>query len=369
LWYFFVKVPFYYITDMKKLWLFSFLFTVVHSLLAQEVYRDSTLTKFFKRETGMIAADGGYSIPLSDGRVMWLFGDSYIDDYNTFTKSTPCLFGANNSVLIQPFANWDWHNTKTLPGSKGTQSFFKDKPDNFIWPINGFQQGDTVFVLCLNLHKTGTGAYDMKTLPPTWAKIYLPAMKVVTYTPLQDFNGIGFGQGFIKEKSYVYTYGLKDSKIYIARFPDNDPNSPWAFWDGKNWQSDIKKIAVIADAPGFSTFFTKIRGKYLYLSTEFSLACDNGKAIYSSTSDKITGPFTKRKVIYTIPDDKEGHRPFFYGPDAHPEYINSKDELLITYSINGYAPCIPTCVDGRFDPENYRLQALRVPLKLIDSGL
>lgn len=354
---------------MKKLWSFCFLFTITHLLIAQEVYRDSTVTDFFKRESGMIAADGGYSIPLSDGRIMWLFGDSYIDDYNTVTKSTPCLFGANNSVLIQPFGNWDRNNTKTLPGSKNTQSFFKDKPDNFIWPINGFQQGDTVFVLCLNLHKTGNGAYDMKMLPATWAKIYLPAMKVVAYTPLQDFNDIGFGQGFIKEKGFVYTYGLKDSKIYMARFPENDPNSPWAFWDGKNWQGDIKKIAVIADAPGFSTFFTKVRGKYIYLSTEFSLACDNGKEIYSSTSDKITGPFTTRKTIYTIPNDKEGHRPFFYGPDAHPEYINSKDELLITYSINGYAPCIPTCVDGKFDPNKYRLRALRIPLKLIDPQL
>jgi hypothetical protein len=354
---------------MKKLFILCFSLIITYALTAQEVYPDSTVTNFFKRETGTVAADGGLTVLLADGRVLWLFGDTYKDDYDPVTKTTPCLFGANNSVLLQPFGNWDRNFTPTLPGSKGTQSFFKDGPDDFIWPVNGFQQGDTVYVICLNLHKTGSGAYDMKTLPPTWAKIYLPAIKVVAYTPLQDLNGIGFGQGFIKENGFVYTYGLKDAKLYVARFPDSNPNSAWQFWDGKSWQGDIHKIAVAADAPGFSTFFTKVKDKYVYLSTEFSLACDNGKDIYASTSDNLTGPFTKRKVIYTIPNDKDGHRPFFYGPNAHPEYVNSKDELLITYSINGYAPCIPTCVDGKFDPNNYRLRAIRVPLKLIDEGL
>lgn len=332
-------------------------------------HKDSVVTNFFKRTSGMIAADGGYTIMLNDGRVLWLFGDSYMDDYDPASHSVPCLFGANNSILIQPKNDWDWHHTKTLPGSKGTTSFFKAQPGNFIWPMTGFQQGDTVYILCLNLHKTGPGQYDLKNTGDTWAKIDVPTLRVVTYSPLQDFAGIGFGQGFIKDGAYIYTYGIKANKIYIARFPENKPNMRWSFWDGENWVNDVTKSASIAAAPGFSVYFTRVKDKYIYLSTEFSLACDNGKDIYAAVSTKPQGPFSVKKVIYTIDDNKQGHRPFFYGPLAHPEYINSKDELLINYSINGYAPCVPGCVDGKYDPDNYRPRGIRVPLHLIDPEL
>jgi len=38
-------------------------------------------------------------------------------------------------------------------------------------------------------------------------------------------------------------------------------------------------------------------------------------------------------------------------------------------SINGYEPCLRNCVNGRMNPDYYRLKAIRVPLELIDSGL
>ncbi|MEO6148613.1 MAG: DUF4185 domain-containing protein, partial [Mucilaginibacter sp.] len=296
------------------------------------------------------------------------FGDSYIDQYDEATKSVPCLFNANNSVLVQPKGNWDWHNTLTQPGNRGTKSFFYDDAKNFIWPMTGFQQGDTVYIYCINLRKTGSGQYDMKNMGNTWAKIYMPTMKIVGYSKLQNMNEIGFAQGFINDPAdkYLYTHGLKDSKIYVARIPKSNVNGPWQFWDGSNWQADINKIAVIANAPGFSVHFSKIKGKYLFLSSEFSMACDNGKDIYAATSNNVTGPFTARKVIYTVDDKVNGHLPFFYGALAHPEYINDKNELLINYSINGYAPCVPGCVEGKYNPDFYRPRAIRVPLSLLD---
>jgi hypothetical protein len=356
---------------MKKIVLFCLCLLFIAQAFAQQTHPDSAITnRFFHRESGMVAADGGYTIPLSNGKVMWLFGDTYNTDYDSAGKTVPCLFNANNSVLVQPKGDWDWHHTPTLPGTvAGTLSYFKADSGNFIWPMTGFEHKDTVYILCLNFQRTGTAQYDMKNMGDSWAKIYVPTMQVVAYTHLQDFNDISFAQGFIKQGGYVYNYGLKKNKIYIARFPESDPNSPWSFWDGSAWVKDITKIAPIADAPGFSVYFCKIKNKYIYLSTEFSLTCDAGKDIYASSSSSITGPFSPRKVIYTIPNDKQGHRPFFYGPLAHPEYINSKDELLIDYSINGYEPCIPSCVNGRYDPNNYRPRALWIPLKLIDAAL
>ena len=59
----------------------------------------------------------------------------------------------------------------------------------------------------------------------------------------------------------------------------------------------------------------------------------------------------------------------FYMANAHPEYDNGKEELLITYCINGYGDCLKTCTDNRMDPDIYRPKAIRVPFKLIDKSL
>ena len=70
-------------------------------------------------------------------------------------------------------------------------------------------------------------------------------------------------------------------------------------------------------------------------------------------------------MIYTIDDRLQGHSPFFYSAIAHPEYINKKDELLVTYAINGYGTCVPDCRNNRMNPDVYRLKAIRVPCKLL----
>ena len=127
-------------------------------------------------------------------------------------------------------------------------------------------------------------------------------------------------------------------------------------------------VAGIATGASNGSYVAKVRNKYVLVSTEFSVSCDAGTRIYAATSDSVTGPFTDNKVLYTIPDNVLGHTPFFYGPAVHPEYINSRNELLITYDINGYSNCEPNCIDNGFNPDYYRPRGLRVPLSLIDMG-
>lgn len=368
---------------MKK-WLVSF---VIAGLLFSSVscnqqknltvYKDSTLIKFFQRTSGWIASDGAISVPLSDGRVIWLMGDSHINDYDSATGTIPSLFQVRNSVLVQPKDDWDWHHTKTLIGNgPGIKSFFKEIPDDdyFIWPGSGFQLGDTVYIYLANLMKTGKGAWDWGPGGhDLWGKMKFPEMdSVVGYSDLPDLGGIAFGMGFVKDEKegWIYAYGSKldsvgSGMVYVARFPITNPNGPWKFWDGKNWNDDVNKsVPITYVGPG--VYVTKIRDKYVLISCELSVACDQGKEIYSTTSDSPTGPFAPLKTIYTIDDTLQGHYPFFYTVIPHPEYINDKDELLITYCINGYNPCVETFPNGRGNPDYYRPKGIRVPLKLID---
>jgi len=297
------------------------------------IYRDPLVTAFFDRDSGWIASDGCVSIPLSDGRVLWTMGDSYIGKRDPLTGTTGCLFQVRNSALLQPINNWAPSATTTLIGL-------------------GFTHGGKDFL----------------------AKMLIPGLQVVGYDPLPDLGGVEFGLGFDADEpgDYIYTWGIQPAyitcRIVVARFPRNDPGAPWAFWNGKAWDTAFTHIAPIATGASNGSFVAKVKNKYVLVSTEFSVSCDAGTRIYVATSDSLTGPFSANKILYTIPDKDLGHAPIFYGPVIHPEYINSKNELLITYDINGYSDCEPNCINNGFNPDYYRPRGLRVPLSLIDTG-
>jgi len=344
-----------------------------------KVYQDDSITRFFNRSQGWIASDGALTIPLNDGGSLWLMGDSHFSDYDPKTGTVPCLFQVRNCVLLQPYNDWDWMHTTTFIGNgPGIKSYFKLDPSDtyFSWPGAGVQLGDTIYVYCSNLKKInnttfgwGSGGLDV------WGKIKYPEMTVAAYSPLQDFGGVAFGFGMIKDEKagYVYVYGSKlnvtAGKVYVARFPISNPNEKWAFWDGRGWNKDVSQIVSIGNAPSNSMSICRVKNKYLLFTSEFSVGCDQGKRIYVATAGSPVGPFSAHRVIYSIPDNKEGHSPFFYGVFAHPEDVNSKDELLVTYDINGYDKCAVDCVNGRSDPNIYRPRGIRVPLKLIDPSL
>ncbi|MEP6513170.1 MAG: hypothetical protein ABJA79_04845, partial [Parafilimonas sp.] len=228
---------------MKKILLLIFNPFILFSIHAQQnnaaVYKDSTAIKFFQRTYGWIASDGGYTIPLSDGSSLWLFGDSHIDDYDSASGTIPCLFQVRNAAMLQPHKDWNWQHTKTLIGNgTGIKSYFKNNPDHkyFSWPGTGIQLKDTIYVYCNNLQNTGTGgAWGFGSAGNDfWGKIKFPEMKVVGYRELQNFNGINFGSGFVQddENEFVYAFGQKSesdsiffsSNLFFARFSSVNPN-------------------------------------------------------------------------------------------------------------------------------------------------
>jgi hypothetical protein len=110
----------------------------------QAIYVDVDATNFFRRTKGWVAGDGASSILMNDGRVVWFFGDSHVDDYLTNSDKIYCLFQVRNAAMIQPSDHsWNWKQTGTLTGNPfpGIQSYLKNKKndDYWMWPARGFQ--------------------------------------------------------------------------------------------------------------------------------------------------------------------------------------------------------------------------------------
>jgi hypothetical protein len=256
----------------------------------------------------------------------------------------------------------------------GLGSWFKNSTneDLWFWPVTGFQNGNTVYVYLAAMRKTGAGGpWGFDSIGHDfWGKIKFPEMQEVSYEPLPPLHGITFGQGFVNEGQYTYAFGGKGSgrlgsDVFVARFESANPESGWSFWDGRSWSNNVTNATSIGRGASNSIHVCKVKDKFLLMTSAFSIACDQGRDIFMATSDSPTGPFSPLKRIFTIDDVFQGHYPFFYFPVAHPEFINEQDELLVTYSINGYEPCVPACVNGRALPDHYRPKAIRVPLGMI----
>jgi hypothetical protein len=305
---------------------------------------------------------------------LWLFGDSHVDDFDAATGTMPCLFQTRNAGLVH--RREDLKKAQTLIGKgPGFKSWFKNSDDNdsWFWPLTGFQQRDVVYVYLAAMRKTAAGGqWGFESAGQDyWVKIKFPELKEITYARLPRFHGITFGHGFVKEGEYTYAFGGKQkglgSEVFVARFKPEHPESEWHFWDGQTWSTEVSNAAPIARGASTSIHVCKVKDKLLLTTSAFSTACDQGKEIYMATSVRPNGPFSELKDIFTIDDIFQGHWPFFYFPVAHPEFINAQGELLVTYSINGYEPCVSACVKGRAIPDHYRPKAIRVPLASVIS--
>jgi hypothetical protein len=365
---------------MKQFLLYAFIF-VFATCQKNEVppanvstYKDSVFTEYFRRTSGWVAGDGAYSIPLNNGNSLWLWGDSHIGFYDPVTKTVPCLFQVRNAGLEMGIGNP--LKQTTLISSASPASYFHLGTDNkfWFWPGAGYQNGDTAYVFLGRLKATGSGGFGFAAVDTNYvAKIRVADLTVAGYSILPSRNGIVFTNSVIKEGSYNYIYGIKNNgfgnDLFVARFPSSNLYAKWEYYGSTGWNTNIAYIQKVHSEFTSSFNICKIKNKYVLITTEFSVGCDQGKSIFSYTSDQPYGPFVNKQTIWTVNDTLQGHYPFFYLANAHPEYDNGKNELLVTYCINGYGTCVNTCAGNRMNPDYYRPKAIRVPYKVIDSYL
>ncbi len=338
--------------------------------LATETYKDDIFTNLFKQTTGVIAADVAHSIPMGNNKSLWVFGDSYINNYDAASGTVPCLFQVRNAAMI--VNNTTLERTDVLLGTGSPASYFRygSDPAYWFWPNAGYKQGNYIYVLQHLIHTIGQGAFGFEVVDNlTVAKINLANTGDVTYIDLGSKADISFANAVISDGGYSYIYGIRDNgfgrDVFVARFPEGAIQDPWEYHSATGWSANIAEATKIHDEFTSSFHVTKVNNKYVMITTQFSVGCNQGSEIYSYTSNTPFGPFANKKVIWTVDDTLEGNVPFFYQANAHPEYDNGKQELLVTYCINGYGDCVQTCVNGRFNPDYYRPKAIRVPYSVM----
>lgn len=337
---------------------------------ATETYKDTIFTNLFKQTDGVVAADVAHSIPIGNNNSLWVFGDSYIDHYDSSSETVPCLFQVRNAAMV--VNNATLQRQSVLLGSGSPASYFQYGSDNsyWLWPNAGFKSGTYIYVLPHLIHSTGQGGFGFEIVDDMQvAKINALNLSDIEYIDLGSKADISFNHAVVAEGGYSYIYGIRDNgfgrDVFVARFPEGSIEEPWEYHGASGWTPNISEAAKIHDEFTSSFHVAMVNGKFVMITTEFSVGCNQGSEIYSYISETPYGPFTNKQVIWTVDDTLEGNSPFFYQANMHPEYDNGRNELLVTYCINSYGDCVQTCIDGRFDPDYYRPKAIRVPYSVI----
>jgi hypothetical protein len=342
---------------------------------------DSTFTEYFRRNSGgWTAGDATISIPLSDGRVIWLFGDSYIVDVDTNDNTLPCLFQIRNCMMVQDSIERSHfityidsaetginRTTFKLPGSSQLQ---------LLWPDHGFEYQDTVYIFFEHLDNDTWELIDMYV-----AKLAMPGLQLVQMAVLPDRGDFVFGRYVLTDSvaGYRYIYGNKVNWIvqepFLARCPLDGLFGTWEYWTGTGWSENIMMIQKISELPVSPNFsVVQIEDRYYLITQENGyLTCGLGREIYSYESDYITGPFVNQALLYTEESKIGEHYLLTYNAMSHPEFTEN-NELLISYNVNDWVDtinpyiCPSQCVNvwtDRMDADSYRPKFVRVPLGLI----
>ena len=365
-------------------------------------YRDDAAVRFFERNDptqGSAAFDEGLSIPLNwganKGKVLWITqdaadGSSINPATGKFNCGSPNI-NYSNSLLLQPSIT-NWASTAlnvTVPGGANgrprqvcevlAQAANNDKADyQFAWPAAGIEIGSHVYIQC------GEGRFSGPTVEGTQSLYdFTESATGTQWTTKRTVpNGLGKGiaisyaAGMVNPAGdpYVYVFGGRATNfqyaadIHVARFPLTDPQA-WTYWDGAAWRATpvTGAAARVAEGKGSSNV-GYVNGKYVLMTMGQGYNCgDTDRSIYLATANSPTGPFTPFTKVYDIGEHMYGQVAKYYTPGVHPEFVNGRDELLLTYCLNfGAEGCAPDpCRNGVVDPYFYRVKGIRVPYSLV----
>jgi len=317
--------------------------------LFPQAERDSDYDKAFFRTSGWSGADGTFSVPLSDGRTVWLFGDTFIGDVS------PCGKRAEGTVIVN----------STIAIQKGTDpstvEFFyggtPEKPDSLFKPPDGRgwfwiqdaipDRGDgKIIVFLAQIETFGEGIFGFRQCGSWTVELSIKDtdITVENYSKLSCFQmgdkekpTTGFGAAVMAEKDWTLIYGTADygstKDLVLARIPSGTlpADVAWEFYTGNGWSKNMEDGVVICK--GVSNELSVHRdskGKYLLTTQKESISSDI-VIFFSSTPE---GPWESPLVVWHMSEADE--KIFVYNPKAHPELSDEKKGLLISYNVNSF---------------------------------
>jgi hypothetical protein len=321
----------------------------------------------YRAVPGFVGADVGADVTLQDARSLWVFGDTLRQ------ADFPGQRFVRNSMLLLRHTGC---SIVVLPADHG--AVIPDRADGVgYWPMDlaavhrtGY---DLVGVSLQRVRTIGTGVFDFEVLGPAFALFRLPVGKSPELMFVRDVGADNpdserpmWGAAVETSGDTVYIYGTARPRdgstfgwsLHVARVDILDVFDPkaWRYWDGRQWQRDPQRSAVLIPAVGGVSEVLSVfhRGSSWYAVSKRDEILGQDLVIWKAPSP--TGPFVASAPLAQIPSNSSDGL-LRYMPLAHPDLLTSPDSVVVSYSRN-----VADLTRLLKHPGLYRPRFLQVPL-------
>lgn len=308
----------------------------------------------FRRDPRWLGADAALSIPLSDERTLWLFGDTFVATSEAFLRRESEM--VRNTVAVQTgmdprTAGMSFHWAQDGDGSPA--SFFSENGERWYWPGHGIRlaDGPLVIFLYMLIGTPGEGlgfghaGYAVAVIDNPDAPVAQWRQRVIDAVP-SAFDAVP-ATAVVQDGDYIVALAIRQAGIHagmLVRYPADSlaqgdiSQAEWWAGDAQGWvrEDDLGPAgpAVIMDDAGAEASLhwdARIQSYVHVASYGFGAT-----TIGLRTAPALTGPWSSPVTVYR-PPESEGSRPMVYAAKAHPELVGPNPSgLVITYATNSF---------------------------------
>jgi hypothetical protein len=301
----------------------------------------------FTRDALWLGGDGAATVDLGGGRILWLFGDSFIGTDSTRDRARSVM--VRNCVAVQYGRDPTSARIRFYwgQGGRSPHSFFPDARAHWLWPTHGLLLREGLFIFALKVRSAETGlGFDNfgavaihisnpQAEPDRWQMRYLAL-------PVLAVNGdsIAGVAAMLSDSSFLYAWFTFDDQLhnaYLARWRRplmarrELPRPEW--WTAEGWaKADSAGPQPVRQFSGASDFSVQsldsADGLLLAQTTGFGQA-----RVSYRTADRITGPWSEAHDLFT-PAECSLPEVLIYSANGHPELEGG--DVVITYNVNSF---------------------------------
>ncbi len=303
----------------------------------------------FHGDPRWLGGDAAFSVDLGDGRILWMFGDSFVEPDGTGDRGDATF--VHNTVALQEGCDpttaamsFYWHSVEDH-----VASFFPDDDRGWRWPQHGILLDDTLTLFFQRVERTrpddpfGFRAVGWEALrvdhpdgpPDSWSFRLLETSA--------DPPGLIVGASVLSDGVYVYAFALEEPgrhDVYVARwtvgaFLEGDLTAPeWWLGSPRGWaplpeRRRRPRIVMRRAAPEFSVSWLPGFDRFVYIETHGFGAATLGVRF----SRDLARSWSPLRLIYDPPESQREHA-LVYAGKAHPSLCGA--DLVATYASNAW---------------------------------
>lgn len=327
-----------------------------HGLSGQQADPGITITarpweevqRLFRSDPRWLGGDGASSVDLGGGRVLWLFGDSFIDPAGTGSRRN-ASFVRNSAALQEGYEpetarmTFAWKTLGNRP-----RSFFREDGAEWFWPGSGARIRDVLLIFLVRVRAADNG---LGFEPSGWKVVSVPNPDASPFswgmwepgTPrtgsiLPGSSSVVVFDGFL----YAFGTDWKDNAVYALRWPLEDVSAgdlshpQWWMGTGPQWVGarapNRKPVPVFTGGQvEFTVHYEPVLKGIIQVQT---LSLADPCLAFRFTGD-LSAPWSDALCFYQ-PPERTARGLLIYAGRAHKVFQGA--DVAFTYAVNTLDP-------------------------------